>query len=235
MLAEVVELHPDRTRLLEEQVRRAVALSFPLFTYKEFKRLVRCEYHRLVDELRSTRSWAEISLHTGMTRAGLNKLGDEIPPKAHHSVIRTTLQLLQETGPRGLTLAQLAGAFYEANPNLDDGPSLKEAVQELVASGEVTIVEGRYVAAAVARVGNPGLSEPIEATVHRIAESVRDQDGEGDAQLDRISFRIPAGSAAEVLVAVREALVKVATETEEALQGEGQWLTVVLAGAPGLK
>ena len=240
MAAQVVALNPnqDREAHFEATVRRAVALSFPLYTYKELKRIVRCEYHRFVDRLRQDHTWSEICVLTGMTRAGLNKLGDEIVPKTGHSVIRTTLCLLQGAGSEGMTLAELASRFYEACPDLDDGPSLKEALHALVEAGEVTKSDGRFVAKCEATLlADPDLPGRVEATVRRIAEVVDAEGGRGAAQMDRISFRVPADRdrAAQVMVDLRQALIELATRVETELDTEGQWLTVVLAGAPGIE
>jgi len=241
MAAEVVNLpsaHPSRTERLEDHLRDVVALSFPMYTYKELKRLLRCEYHRFVDELRQERTWSEITLLTGMTRAGLNKLGDEIPPRVTHSVIRTTYDLILAGGPEGCTLSQLAAAFYERCPELDDGPSLKEAVQALIDSGEVGCEDARYTALRPAYIRDPDIAGSIEDTVRQVAAAVRIEDGDGAAQMDRVRLRLPRDHsvARRCMVAMREAIVDVAVQFESTHASESdELLTVVLAGAPGLE
>jgi len=227
----------SRTERTEHHLRRAVDLSYPLFTYAELKRVLRCEYHRLVTELRSTRSWSEISQLTGMTRAGLNKLGEEIPPRTAHNGVRALLAILQGAGTAGLTLPKLAGAYYSQCETLDDGPSFEEALRALVDSGEVTATEGRYVVATTFTVvTDPTLTDGIEDTVNQIAEAARREGAAGVPQMHRISFRAPADPARqrEVMLAIKRAVCRVAVETEETLTGEERWMTIVVAGAPDL-
>jgi hypothetical protein len=227
----------SRTERAEHHLRRAVDLSYPLYTYNELKRILRCEYHRLVTELRSTRSWSEISLITGMTRAGLNKLGEELPPRTAHNGVRALLAILQDAGTAGLPLPKLAAAYYERCQMLDEGPSFEEALRALVDSGEVRAAEGRYSATgSYTQVTDPTLADGIEATVGQIADAAREEGPGGVAQLHRISFRAPADPERqrEVLLAIKRAVCKVAVETEEALDGDERWLTVVVAGAPDL-
>ena len=223
----------DRTDHLATHIRRAVELSFPLYTYAEVKRILRCEYHRLVVELRATKSWNEISLLSGMTRAGLNKLGDEVTPLVSHNGLRVLLAILQESGAAGLTLPRLASAYYERCPDLEEGPSFEEALRALVDSGDVVATGGRYATAAVTHRHDAELAGGIEDSVGRIAEAVRDQDGKGVAQLHRISFRAPSDPDAqrEVLLAMKQAVLEVAVQTEASIEGEGQWMTIVLGGA----
>lgn len=226
-----------RSERTEQHIRRAVDLSYPLYTYAELKRVLRCEYHRLVTELRSTRSWSEISQLTGMTRAGLNKLGEEIPPRAAHNGVRGLLAILQGAGAAGLTLPKLAGAYYERCETLDDGPSFEEALRALVESGEVQAADGRYVAASYTLVTDATLTDGIEETVGQIAEAARNGGVDPVPQLHRISFRAPADPVRqrEVMTAIKRAVCRIAVETEEGLVGsEERWMTVVIAGAPDL-
>ncbi|MEQ1567427.1 MAG: hypothetical protein ABMA64_17425 [Myxococcota bacterium] len=226
---------PDRTEL---HVRRAVELSYPLFTYAELKRVLRCEYHRLVTQLRDTLSWNEISMVTGMTRAGLNKLGEEIQPREAHNGVRTLLAMLQDAGDEGLTLPKLAGAYYERCQALDDGPSFEEALRALVDSGHVRAVDGRYVtAAAQAEIIEHRLTDGIENTVAAIAEAAREAGpAPAVAQLHRISFKVPADEQRqrELLTAIKRAVCELAEQEEQRVEGDHQWMTVVLAAAPEL-
>lgn len=241
MASEVIRLPlpdpaPSREARTTHHIRRAVELSYPLFTFGELKRLLRCEYHKLVTDLRNTRSWGEISLITGMTRAGLNKLGDELPPRTAHNGVRALLAILQECGGSGLTLPRLAGAYYERCPDLDEGPSFEEALRALVDSGEVVACDGRYMAAGYTVVTDVMLTDGIEETVSQIADKVRSSPEPGVPQMHRISFRAPADPdlQRDVMDRMKRAVCNVAVETEEALSGDEQWLTIVLAGAPDL-
>jgi hypothetical protein len=234
----VPDSRTSRAERTEQHIRAAVDLSYPLYTYAELKRVLRCEYHRLVTELRSTRSWSEISQLTGMTRAGLNKLGEEIPPRAAHNGVRGLLAILQAAGDSGLTLPKLAAAYYERCQNLDDGPSFEEALRALVEAGEVVSEEGRYVVASShSTFVDPDLIDRIQQTVGQIADAARADGKQGVPQLHRLSFRAPADPhrQREVLRAIKHAVYRLAVETEESLTGDEQWMTVVIAGAPDLK
>ncbi|MEZ4239318.1 MAG: hypothetical protein R3F59_24820 [Myxococcota bacterium] len=231
----------DRSDRMVRYLRRAVELSYPLYTFAELKRVLRCEYHMLVSSLRteSSKTWGELTLLTGMTRAGLNKLGDEVPPRPAHSGIRLLAIVLQEAGPQGLPLPKLAARYYERSPQLDDGPSFEEALRALVDTGEVAEVEGRFVTASHFQANGSALADEIEVTVSRIAGRVREEAGFGVAQLHRVSLRMSSDPEAQrkVLDAMKEAICKVAIEAEaeaEALGGETEYVTVVVGGGRDL-
>jgi hypothetical protein len=231
----------DRADRMVRYLRRAVELSYPLYTFAELKRVLRCEYHTLVSGLRadSSKTWGELTLLTGMTRAGLNKLGDEVPPRAAHSGIRLLAMILQEEGVQGLPLPRLAARYYERCPDLDDGPSFEEALRALIDTGEVTDVEGRFVCASHTKANGATLADEIEVTVARIADAVRDEQGFGVAQLHRISMRVSADPETQrrIIEAMKDAICSVAIEAEaeaEALGGDTEMLTVVLGGGRDL-
>ena len=234
----------NRANHMIRHLKRAVELSYPLYTFSELKRILRCEYHMLIAGLRTqeSKTWSELTLLTGMTRAGLNKLGDEVPPRHAHSCIRMLVMILQEAGPEGLSLPKLASRYYEHCPEFEDGPSFEEALRALIDSGEVQEVNNRFAFTAPGDDGEGGgarLVDDIEASVGRIADSVRKEDGFGVAQLHRVSLRVPTDPEAQrkVLSAMREAVCEVAIEAEadcDRLGGESEWLTVVVGGGPDL-
>ena len=130
-----------RQDTLSETLSQAVALSLPLYTWKELKSLLRCAYHTHVMQLRDGKTWDEVSLLTGMTRAGINKLGDEVPPRRAGNAMRA-LALVLQRAEDGLRLPELAAAYFAAVDDLDDAPSLREALVCLTEAGVVEEREG---------------------------------------------------------------------------------------------
>lgn len=230
----VVALEPRRTIPRHERIRQhlrgAVELSFPLFTYKELKRMVRAQYHTFIMQLRETHTWEELSSLTGMTRAGLNKLGDVVPPKVDANSVRSVWLILERAGEEGLRLGELAAAFYERHDL--DGPDLREAVQALVVSGEVVEVDGRYrVRDTDGRLAydRDRVDSAVES-VRAIADRVVEHQGLGSEGVARLSFRVCPEKAAEVYDRLREVLVEAATELECSDPAATE-VTVVLAAA----
>ncbi len=215
---------------LRKQLRTAIELSFPLFTYKELKRMVRAQYHTFIMELRDSRTWDDISMLTGMTRAGLNKLGDVVPPKADANSVRSVLFLLHEAGESGLRLGELAAAFYERNDL--DGPDLRDAVQALIDCGHVAETDGRYRAVddTFHMYYDRERIESVVASVHGIAERVVESGGTGNEGLTRLSFRVPAQSVDTFYDRVRDALLVTVDELECA-EGDATVTVVLAAGA----
>jgi hypothetical protein len=215
---------------LRRHLRDAVALSFPLFTYKELKRMVRAQYHTFVMELREQRTWEEISRLTGMTRAGLNKLGDVVPPKVDANSVRTVLLLLQEAGDEGLRLGELAAAFYELNDL--DGPDLRDAVEALVADGAIVEEGGRYQLVFDAplyhdqeRIGS------AVASARAIAERTVQESGAGSHGICRLTLRVPE----DEVHAISDRLTAALVDAAEGLESDsGTPVTVVLAAGPEL-
>ena len=93
-------------RVLEERLYQVCKASFPYFSYKELKDLFRCQFYRLLTELRDEYSWKELCKRFDMTRPGLEKLGDTVPPKPDENVMRWLLLLLQLSNQRFLLVCQ---------------------------------------------------------------------------------------------------------------------------------
>ena len=174
----------DRQRELSEKLFESIEASFPMYTYKELKRLLRCEYHRFVMELRDDKTWEEITALTGMSRAGLNKLGDEQAPATHHNSVRSLCARIIAAGSDGIGIGPLAAAFYELDNSLE-GPDFRDCLTCLIDAGLVTQTDGRYVAPQQVETG---LEESfLDATVSSFqAIASRIQSTEADQQ-DRIN------------------------------------------------
>jgi len=237
MTAELVPLaRQTRQDLVREHVRLALELAFPLYTYKELKKLLRCEYHRFVVQLKERHTWDELTALTGMTRAGLNKLGDEVPPRDDRSVVRTILHLLQRAGDEGLRLSELAAGYYEACPDLDETLGFKEALQALLDDGAVVEADGRYCSRGHVRGWAPDLTRSMLESVRRIHRQVEAEQGAGAAEMTRFTFQVPSDprAAEAVLSRMERALVAVAEEAEAEAGDDAQLMTVVLAAGRGM-
>ena len=224
----------DEQRTLEGMVQGAIQRSFPLYTYKEFKRLVRCEYHRFVMQLRRNRTWDEVTSLTGMTRAGLNKLGDTIPPSTHANAMRTLLSILQRAGAQGSALGDVASAFYEEFPVLDDAPELRQALGTLLDEGYAERRDdGRYYAMGTELRYTKGRTDSIVESVVELGQLINER--EGPERMLRFTFHVPDDDAAvhRAQDLMKQAMFQVA-ETLESEVGDApsRMMTVVYAGGP---
>lgn len=234
--SEALAASADERRTLEGLVQRAVRRSFPLFTYKEFKRLVRCEYHRFVMQLREQRTWDELTALTGMTRAGLNKLGDTVPPTTRANAMRTLLAILQRAGEDGVSLGEVASSFYAEFPFLDDAPELRQALGALLTEGFAELGEdGRYRACASEMRYSPARTNSIVQSVIEVAQRI--QEAPGPERMLRFTFHVP-DSVEGVEYAqdeMKRTLLAVAERLEDEAHAQGQptrIMTVVYAGGP---
>lgn len=128
---------------LEEQLYRAFKASFPFFSYKEVKNLVKAQYYRLIVELREVYSWDELSTRLATTQQGLRKLGDAVLPRLEDNEIRAVLLLVQEAGDAGMALSELAARYYRDRGSRPGRLSLDESVRCLLETGDVVERRGR--------------------------------------------------------------------------------------------
>lgn len=226
-----------RRARLEGLVQSAIRHSFPLYTYKEFKRLVRCEYHRFVMQLRDKRTWDELSSLTGMTRAGLNKLGDTIPPTTQANAMRTLLSILQRAGADGMSLGEVASLFYAEFPFVDDAPELRQALGALLDEGLAALGDdGQYRAIASELRYSRGLTDSIVDSVIEIGERIKE--GEGPERMVRFTFRVAdtEGAANEAHDEMKRTMHDIANAIEAKAISEDQptrLITIIYAGGPG--
>lgn len=129
---------------LEEQLYRAFKASFPFFSYKEVKTLVKAQYYRLLVELRQTYSWEELEARLDTTQQGLRKLGDAVSPRLRDNEIRVVLHLIQQAGEGGVALDALAARFYGECGARPGRISLDEILRCLQETGDVSLRGGRY-------------------------------------------------------------------------------------------
>lgn len=229
---------PSESERFRELIREAVRASFPLFTFKELKRLIRCEYHGLVTELREGHTWDELSALTGMTRAGLNKLGDTIPPQRQANAMRVLYTLVERAGEDGLTLGELAGSFYDAFPSAESAPELRQALSTLLEADLVQQREDRrYIANDREIRYSDGLVDSMVETVEEIATRVcLDGGGDGPERMLRVTLRVSGDPEAAIRAQerVEQALLDVsrALEAEVPAGDQGTTMVFVLAGSP---
>lgn len=213
-------------------LRRAIRTSFPLFSYKELKRLLRCEYHAFVCDLRQERPWSEVTMLTGMTRAGLNKLGDEIVPRDERNAIRLLNLLVQQAGAEGATAGQLAGRYFEYIGLDESGPGFREALQCLVDAGWVREDSGRFYEVVWTHPLRD--ADTVMDVVERITELAIDP--ETPELASRTTFAAPRGDAVleQIHEEIRQAILAVGHKCEQAATAAGnnetQVVTIVYAG-----
>ena len=177
---------------IRKHLEDVIASSFPLYTFKELKSLLRCEYHRFVMALREDKTWEEISALTGMSRAGLNKLGDERVPAQHHNAIRNLWAHIARCGDEGASIGELAATFYESAEALD-GPDFKDCIKSLM---EAQVVEHRaqryYATRPLMEVRGQGeaFSDTAVETVSKIAQGINESEGATNDFMVRASFAI---------------------------------------------
>ncbi|MCB9762778.1 MAG: hypothetical protein H6739_23460 [Alphaproteobacteria bacterium] len=131
---------------LEEQLYRAFQASFPLFSYKELKSIVKSQYYRLIQELRESYTWEELQQRTATTQQGLRKLGDIKSPRLGDNEIRRVLLIVQDGGEQGLSIGELAARFYEESQVPQHRISLDEALMCLLDTGDIICAGRRYYA-----------------------------------------------------------------------------------------
>ncbi|MFT7519175.1 MAG: hypothetical protein ACI9MC_001315 [Kiritimatiellia bacterium] len=221
-------------RELRGVIEKAIELSFPLYTYKELKRLLRCEYHGFVSDLREDRTWDEITSVTGMSRAGLNKLGDEVPPTPHHNALRVLALTLQKAGDDGMRIGNLAAAYYEQDPECS-GPGLKECLHSLMRAGMVERKDDRYMLTNARTGYHETFPDAIARTVREVAIRAS-KDGEDRAH--RATFSVPNDPDAirQIHKSLIEAVVGIIekAEAQAAESDSTRTMTVVLAGSPNV-
>jgi len=131
---------------LEEGLYRVFKASFPFFSYKEVKDLVKAQYYRLIVELRASYSWEDLEARMATTQQGLRKLGDTVTPRMSDNEVRVVLQLVQSAGPNGIELTELAGRFYKDRGTRPGRMSLDEAITVLVDTRDVVERRNRFYA-----------------------------------------------------------------------------------------
>lgn len=131
---------------LEEGLYRVFKASFPFFSYKEVKNLVKAQYYRLIVELREAYSWEELEARMATTQQGLRKLGDVTTPRLLDNEIRTVLHLVQQAGAQGLELSALAASFYKERGSRPGRLSLDEALSCLLETHDIIERRDRYFA-----------------------------------------------------------------------------------------
>lgn len=233
----------DRHDVVQAHLEQAIELSYPLFTYKELKKLVGSVYHGFVMKLRGDKTWDQVTQLTGMTRAGLNKLGDIIPPKPASSPTRQLLMALHRAGDEGMSAGALASAFYGTGIDLGSGPTFEQALHALKEVGLVTQRDRRYIAVDRKEAhlswtdiaGRPQLdklTESILQTTRIIARrSVEDNETH---KMHRLTFDVPADPESLQIIhkRLKLAAIRIAQEAEEEAKATPHTttMTVVLAG-----
>ena len=233
----------DRHDVVQAHLEQAIELSYPLFTYKEIKKLVGSAYHGFVMKLRGDKTWDQVTQLTGMTRAGLNKLGDIIPPKPASSPTRQLLLALHEAGDTGMTTGALASVFYGTGVGLGTGPTFEQALHALTEVGIVTARDGRFIAVdrkeahlswtdVAGRPQLDALTESIIETTRIIARRTAADDP--NHKMHRLTFRVADDPEAIHVIQrrLKLAAIRIAQEAEADADacGNTTTMTVVLAG-----